>query len=294
LCPVAIAVVARTRGLTTDNRTICVPISDYLNWLRVLSTTEMPQIDQCIGHQFHAVVALLDGLAPEPPPLAWVLPRQRPLDAIPSRLHGGMAPPLAPTRGTLALARMLLEVRHQARLAERLAVGLRLQAAIPVARGAWEPHPRQRRSPLPRLPPRGPPPGLRCMDRRSRQGSPPVAVVVHQRDDLFALRRRMAGRAQAVTTCWGHGVGALARQDAPIAWVRVRSRRHAGADSVGQGAVVGAPGADVVNRRSVACRLAVAVCEHGSTRPWPPGVQPPDTQGEAPVIAECALGSALG
>ena len=29
------------------------------SWLRVLGTAEMPQIDQCVGHQFHPVVPLL-------------------------------------------------------------------------------------------------------------------------------------------------------------------------------------------------------------------------------------------
>jgi hypothetical protein len=29
------------------------------SWLQVSGTTEMPEIDQCVGHQFHTVVALL-------------------------------------------------------------------------------------------------------------------------------------------------------------------------------------------------------------------------------------------
>ena len=53
------------------------------NWLQVLGTTETPQIDQGVGYQFHPVVALLDGLEPEEQPLEFVLPRKRPLDALP-------------------------------------------------------------------------------------------------------------------------------------------------------------------------------------------------------------------
>ena len=53
------------------------------NWLQVLGTTETPQIDQGVGHQFHPVVALLDVLETEEQPLAFVLPRKRPLDALP-------------------------------------------------------------------------------------------------------------------------------------------------------------------------------------------------------------------
>jgi hypothetical protein len=54
-----------------------------VNWLQVLGITEMPQIDQGVGHQFHPVVALLDGLESEEQPLEFVLPRKRPLDALP-------------------------------------------------------------------------------------------------------------------------------------------------------------------------------------------------------------------
>jgi len=53
------------------------------NWLQVLGTTETPQIDQGVGHQFHPVVALLDVLETEEQPLEFVLPRKRPLDALP-------------------------------------------------------------------------------------------------------------------------------------------------------------------------------------------------------------------
>ena len=35
------------------------------NWLQVLGTTETPQIDQSVRHQFHSVMALLDMLETE-------------------------------------------------------------------------------------------------------------------------------------------------------------------------------------------------------------------------------------
>jgi hypothetical protein len=53
------------------------------NWLRVLGTTETPQIDQGVRHQFHPIVALLNVLEPEQQPLKFVLPGKRPLDTIP-------------------------------------------------------------------------------------------------------------------------------------------------------------------------------------------------------------------
>ena len=30
-----------------------------INWLRVLDTAESSQVDQCVGHQFHAIMPLL-------------------------------------------------------------------------------------------------------------------------------------------------------------------------------------------------------------------------------------------
>ena len=53
------------------------------NWLQVLGTTETPQIDQGVRHQFHPVVALLDVLETQQQPLEFVLPRKRPLDTLP-------------------------------------------------------------------------------------------------------------------------------------------------------------------------------------------------------------------
>jgi hypothetical protein len=46
-----------------------IPVFFLENWLQVLGTTETPQIDQGVRHQFHPVVALLDVLEPEQQPL---------------------------------------------------------------------------------------------------------------------------------------------------------------------------------------------------------------------------------
>ena len=55
----------------------------HINWLRVLDTTEPPHIDQGVGHQLHAVVPMLDALKAQQQPFEFVLPRKRPLHAIP-------------------------------------------------------------------------------------------------------------------------------------------------------------------------------------------------------------------
>ena len=74
------------------------------NWLQVLGTTETPQIDQGVGHQFHPVVALLEVLETEEQPREFVRPRKRPLDALPYGMDRSVEQPLAPTLGGLAVA----------------------------------------------------------------------------------------------------------------------------------------------------------------------------------------------
>ncbi len=55
----------------------------HLNGLPVLGPTEMPHMNQGVGYQFHAVVALLDVLKPQRQPLKFVLPCKRPFHPIP-------------------------------------------------------------------------------------------------------------------------------------------------------------------------------------------------------------------
>ena len=52
-----------------------------ISWLRVSGTTEMPQIDQCVGHQFHTVVPLLFELEAQQQPLEFIFPRKGPFHA---------------------------------------------------------------------------------------------------------------------------------------------------------------------------------------------------------------------
>jgi transposase len=70
--------IAELRTFGTMTRDLLV-----FNWLQVLGTTETPQIDQGVRHQFHPVVALLDVLETQQQPLEFVLPRKRPLDTLP-------------------------------------------------------------------------------------------------------------------------------------------------------------------------------------------------------------------
>ena len=54
-----------------------------LNWLQVLGYAEPPQIDECVGHQLHAIVPTLMVLEPQQQPLQFVLPGKRPFDSVP-------------------------------------------------------------------------------------------------------------------------------------------------------------------------------------------------------------------
>jgi predicted nucleic acid-binding protein len=60
-------VAMRREGLTevlTNDHHFTQEGFQILNWLRVLGTTEMPDIDHRVGHQFHRIVPTLDALKP--------------------------------------------------------------------------------------------------------------------------------------------------------------------------------------------------------------------------------------
>ena len=93
-----------------------------MRWLRVLRYAKAPQIDKRVGHELHAIVPTLMVLEAQQHPLQFVLPRKRPLDAVPSRRDRDIEHPLAPTLGRLAVARVLFDVRNQACIEDRLAI----------------------------------------------------------------------------------------------------------------------------------------------------------------------------
>jgi len=43
-----------------DEGEVVVAQDIRINWLRVLDTAESSQVDQCVGHQLHAIMPLLD------------------------------------------------------------------------------------------------------------------------------------------------------------------------------------------------------------------------------------------
>ncbi len=131
-------------------------------------------------------------------------------------MNRGIEPPLAPALGRLAMTWILFDVRDHARIEDGLAIRLGIEPAIQVEIRALEIQTRQLGYPLQGLQPFGQQHRIRFIDRRHGEGSQHVAVVVNDRDDLFSLLVFVAGIADAVPAFFGHGVGAIAMQDAEI------------------------------------------------------------------------------
>src|SRR6266446_378437 len=123
------------------------------NWLQVLGTTKTPQIEQGVRHPLHPVVALLDVREPEEQPLACVLPRKGPLDALPSGMDGLVEQALAPALGGLAIPRMLLDGRNHPRMEDRLTMRRGIAPAVQGERRALATPTRQLGHPLQGLQP---------------------------------------------------------------------------------------------------------------------------------------------
>src|SRR5207245_391836 len=69
--------------VTWDEKRRAANSTILLNWLQVLGYAEPPQIDECVGHQLHAIVPTLMVLEPQQQPLKFVLPGKRPFDSVP-------------------------------------------------------------------------------------------------------------------------------------------------------------------------------------------------------------------
>src|SRR5262245_35807108 len=59
-----------------EAKRLLATLQQQLNWLRVLGTAELSQIDQGVRQQFHAKMSLLQVFKPEQQPLEFVLPRK--------------------------------------------------------------------------------------------------------------------------------------------------------------------------------------------------------------------------
>jgi hypothetical protein len=103
-----------------------------VNWLRVLGTAELPQIDQGVRQQFHAKMSLLHVFKPQQQPLEFVLPRKGPIDTRPQGMNSFIEEPLASSLGPLAVAWVLFDVRNHAGIEDHLPVVRGIEPSIEV------------------------------------------------------------------------------------------------------------------------------------------------------------------
>ena len=112
--------------------------NDPINWLRVLGTTELAQIDQRVCQQLHAIMPQLDTFKTEQESLEFILPGKGALDAHPQRMNGGVEQAFASALGSLSVARIVVDVGDQARIENALPIVRGIKAAIEVEIGASE------------------------------------------------------------------------------------------------------------------------------------------------------------
>src|SRR5262249_37903418 len=83
-------------------------------------------------------------------------------------------------------------------------------------------------------------------------------------------------------------------EHAEIELLRGREMPHTGYKRLPERPIIGPSGKDFVDRRIVNGRLALGVVRHGQTLPLHPGVEHPQNEVKDAVIAQFALGTALG
>jgi hypothetical protein len=108
---------------------------EKLNWLRVLGTAELAQIDQGVCQQFHAIVPLLDTFKAEQQSLELIFPRKGALHAHPQRMDGFIEEAFASALRGLPVAGILFDIGDEARIENALAIVRRIKAAIQMGVG---------------------------------------------------------------------------------------------------------------------------------------------------------------
>ena len=112
-----------------------------VNWLQVLGTAELSQIYQCVCHQLHAIVSLLNVLKTQQQPLELIFPGKGPFDTHPQRMDGFVEEAFASALGRLSVARILCDVGDQARIEYALPMVCGINATIEVEMGTSQVEP---------------------------------------------------------------------------------------------------------------------------------------------------------
>src|SRR5262245_23793924 len=112
------------------------------NWLRVLGTTALAQIDQRAYQQLHAIMPQLDTLKTEQESLEFILPGKGALDAHPQRMNGSVEQAFASALRGLAVAGILFDVGNQAGIENALPIvrGIKTTIEVEVGPSEVQPH----------------------------------------------------------------------------------------------------------------------------------------------------------
>src|SRR5713101_4278605 len=111
------------------------------NWLRVLGTAELAQIDQRVCQQLQAIMPLLDTFKSEQQSFELIFPREAALDAHPQRMDGFVEEAFPSALRGLAVAGILFDIGDQAGIENALPIVRGIKAAIQVEVGTSEVQP---------------------------------------------------------------------------------------------------------------------------------------------------------
>ena len=103
-----------------------------MNWLRVLGTPELSQIDQGVRQQFHANMSLLQVFKPEQQPLEFVLPRKGSIHTSSQGIDDFIEQTLSPALRVLSIARILCDVGEHAGIENTFAIVRGIQARVKI------------------------------------------------------------------------------------------------------------------------------------------------------------------
>jgi hypothetical protein len=126
--------------IADEKHSRCLTAKVYLptNWLRVLGSAELAQIDQRVGHQLHAIMPLLDTFKAEQESLEFIFPGKGALDAHPQGMNGGVEQAFASALRGLAVAGILFDVGNQAGIENALPIVRGIKTTIEVKVGSTE------------------------------------------------------------------------------------------------------------------------------------------------------------
>jgi hypothetical protein len=113
-----------------------------VNWLQVLASTKLPEIDECKSDQFEPQMMTLFGLKAQQQALEFILPGKRAFDDEAQFVEGGIKEALPPPFGRMPITRILLDIGLQSRIEDTLAIGFAIKASIQIEHdpGHFQPH----------------------------------------------------------------------------------------------------------------------------------------------------------